>query len=93
MLCCQRGRAVGKTQWNHWLSKGPGWEGEELDDEDDMVLTQEGRLENTNVCTMRSFGKDEERRLENTKVCTMQLGLFLEVPPLFVHLEYGLGML
>ena len=37
MLHCQQGRAAGKTQWNRWLSKGPGQEGEELDDEDDML--------------------------------------------------------
>ena len=94
MLHFQQGRAAGKTWWNRWLSKGPGQEGEELDDEDVMFFfTQEGRLENMNVCTTRSFGKDEERWLENLKVRTTQLSSFLEVPPLFVLLEYSLGML
>ena len=37
MLRCQRGRAAGKTWWNHWLLKSPGREGEELDNEDDML--------------------------------------------------------
>ena len=91
MLRCRQGRAAGKTWWNHWLLKGPGQEGEELDDEDDMLWHKKGGLK-TQMFAPCDLRKDEERRLKNPWVRTTQLSL-LEVPPLFVLLEYGLGML
>ena len=91
MLRCQQGRAAGKTQWNRWLSKGPGQEGEELD-EDDMFQHKKGGSKTRRFAPCH-LGKKKERRLENLWVRTTQLSSFLEVPPLFVLLEYSLGML
>ena len=56
-----------------------------------MLQHKKGGLK-TRMFAPRNLGKDEERRLENPWVHTMQLSL-LEVPSLFVLLEYGLGVL
>ena len=74
MLRCWRGRVAGKTRWNRWLSKGPGQEGEELD-EDDMFQHKKGSSK-TRVFAPRDLGKNKERQLENLWVRTMQLSLF-----------------
>ena len=42
---------------------------------------------------MQSWKGWREGQLENTKVRTTHFSPFLEVPLLFVLLEYGLGML
>ena len=56
MLHCRHSKAVGKIQWNRWLSNGPGRDGEEVDDEEDIVSTSRGerQLENTGF-TPHSF--------------------------------------
>ena len=92
MLNCQQGRAVGKTQWNRWLSKGPGWEGEELDDEVDMFLYQKGGSK-TRMFAPHDLGRNEREAAREPVGSHHATQSFLEVSPLFVLLEYGLGVL
>ena len=56
------------------------------------VMTQEGRLKNMNVCTTQSLG-NMKRGGSRTRRFAPHNSAFLEVPPLFVLLEYGLGVL
>ena len=61
-------------------------------DEDDMFQHKKGGSK-TRMFAPRDLGKNKERWLKNLWVHITQLSPFLEVPPLFVLLEYGLGVL